>query len=1218
MNLGASGPTTYDTTTSNTFVEAWVYFNAVDGFNSRIYGRYFNPTNNGDYNIRTSGAGLGFTNGSVVVGHQTAMQTGVWTHIAFSLMTNGTANVFVNGVVNSTGGPITVGYTPTHITLIGGGPTSLTNAYIRDLRVVQGGVVPVANFTPLASAPFSYASPGYVPNMGTTVFTLLGQFVTYNPSGKYGSSAIMRNIVTRYTWPFTPSINSGVTISFWIKFDVLGGWISGSSGTSFGDRYYSLINGTPRFELVFVDNTTSYKGVTSSIVPSISTWYHVTYVFGNGSISQYINGNINGTRSDTPQTGLVFDTNLAFGGLAGSTTGTSKFELDDLRIYNTALTAAQVQSVYSSQGAPAPSRAMPLPRLAWDFNGTTTDYVSGLTGTTTGTVSYNSSGKYGQSIILKNDTTLNSTSNSISWSPLFSVNPWIGQSICSWVKFIDLPNATNGSALFAFGDQGSGGLRIFVFPTSFYGNFYDSGTSQFLATSSYTYTISTGVWYHYAMTSFNGATVIYFNGLPVGYGTFTTNSTMSAFTIIGTASGLRPTSAEYDDLRIFDRALTSAQVQAIYNQQGVPGRGVQTKSPIQPGYIYELNNNTTNFGTPSVAIINSSNPDPRTYMGGNTARIDQWNTVPNLLNLWDTTPFKYYMIFLSDGYTYQVNIPTAGTYKIDILFVGPGGGVDSFFISIDSDADTIATSYPSYPTSFTWLTALTKTLTAGAHTVKITAREPCGVAAIRIVPSGGTEPTLTAFRQNFTGTPLFTQLSPSATSSAVGAFSLRAVNGTSARAVQVRPQGQFPPGPFVNPSGTVNGPYTETITGYAFGGTGTYTVLGSSRVSSGREPWKAFDGFDGGFGTRWISQSTYTANSPYTETASTIANSVTYPGEWLQIQLPQSIVLLSYSIYPQATNNIPLTWNVFASNDGSTWTVIDQRGTAPTAGQYNNYTISGTPTSYSYYRIGCYVVSSGTSFAIVEMKLYGAPPNTNTDFYADRLGNLLTAPVTGQSLANWLGGATGYVTTWYNQIQPGQDVSATVAANQPTIDPVNKTIVFNGSTHSFSNTATTGGLLAACVGTGTKYTYTARFTPNATYRSIVEHNSSTLQTSLRSCLLTYLNYYGFNGQANDTFDNLVPMTLGTQYSAVMRVDNSTAGYTANGNKNIRIRSNGADYSGATGNYATLSLDNYWFTIGRKGSNNSEFFSGPMKNIMVFKDAISDADTAVLDAWQQSL
>jgi hypothetical protein len=37
-------------------------------------------------------------------------------------------------------------------------------------------------------------------------------------------------------------------------------------------------------------------------------------------------------------------------------------------------------------------------------------------------------------------------------------------------------------------------------------------------------------------------------------------------------SGTGP-NGSIDDLRIFDRALTSAQVQSIYNQQGMPGRG---------------------------------------------------------------------------------------------------------------------------------------------------------------------------------------------------------------------------------------------------------------------------------------------------------------------------------------------------------------------------------------------------------------------------------------------------------------------------------------------------------------------------------------------------------------------------------------------------------------------------------------------------------------------
>jgi hypothetical protein len=75
-------------------------------------------------------------------------------------------------------------------------------------------------------------------------------------------------------------------------------------------------------------------------------------------------------------------------------------------------------------------------------------------------------------------------------------------------------------------------------------------------------------------------------------------------------------------------------------------------------------------------------------------------------------------------------------------------------------------------------------------------------------------------------------------------------------------------------------------------------------------------------------------------------------------------------------------------------------------------------------------------------------PNAAQDFYADRLGNLLTAPVVGQSLANWLGGATGYVTTWYDQSGRGNHATQTTAANQPIITRATKgpgyIVVFNG------------------------------------------------------------------------------------------------------------------------------------------------------------------------------
>jgi hypothetical protein len=72
--------------------------------------------------------------------------------------------------------------------------------------------------------------------------------------------------------------------------------------------------------------------------------------------------------------------------------------------------------------------------------------------------------------------------------------------------------------------------------------------------------------------------------------------------------------------------------------------------------------------------------------------------------------------------------------------------------------------------------------------------------------------------------------------------------------------------------------------------------------------------------------------------------------------------------------------------------------------------------------------SSGTTVMLLTV------PATTSDFYADRLGNLLTAPVTGQSLSDWLGGSTGSVATWYDQSGNGNHATQGTPANRPVIN----------------------------------------------------------------------------------------------------------------------------------------------------------------------------------------
>lgn len=211
----------------------------------------------------------------------------------------------------------------------------------------------------------------------------------------------------------------------------------------------------------------------------------------------------------------------------------------------------------------------------------------------------------------------------------------------------------------------------------------------------------------------------------------------------------------------------------------------QLKSPIQPGYIYEPYNNYTIIGNPDIKVLDSTNPDPRIYVDPASPQYTQWTADTNLLTEWNNMPFKYYILLgtvfsgtATDGLSFPVYVPTTTTYDVQIFIYGAGGNTDSCFIGMDGGA---AVQFGA--AAVVWRTGLaSKSLTAGYHTLELYMREQMGIGGIRIVPTSGSAPTLTAFRQNLIGTPLFSRISAS---SAIGAFSLRAVNGTTAKAVRV-------------------------------------------------------------------------------------------------------------------------------------------------------------------------------------------------------------------------------------------------------------------------------------------------------------------------------------------------------------------------------------------------------------------------------------------------
>jgi len=330
------------------------------------------------------------------------------------------------------------------------------------------------------------------------------------------------------------------------------------------------------------------------------------------------------------------------------------------------------------------------------------------------------------------------------------------------------------------------------------------------------------------------------------------------------------------------------------------------------------------------------------------------------------------------------------------------------------------------------------------------------------VPASLTMTRLQGQNTVMTGTPILSQLSVAP----VAAFSLRAVGGTTARAVQVVPAAAFPPSPFTSAATQSVNQYTQSLSGYPFGGSGTYVANTSTVFSASLVGWKAFSQLYNTSGV-WASVAGgYSTLSPFTYTGSvstTDSSANSYGGEWIQLQTPNSIILVGYTISNGADSGAvsgqsPTKWWVLGSTTGvnGSWVLIDAQTGITWSGalcQTKTFTTSQT-SSYTYFRV---VINQVNNFNVGVVQLsgvsfVGSVPSLAQDFYADRLGNLLTAPVTGQSLSDWLGGSTGYVATWYDQSGNGNHATQGTQANRPVIQKGTKgpgySVLFNGTTNN--------------------------------------------------------------------------------------------------------------------------------------------------------------------------
>ena len=151
---------------------------------------------------------------------------------------------------------------------------------------------------------------------------------------------------------------ANITVSAWIRpqstarQDYITQWGVG------GTRHFNLISGITagKFDFFVSINGTASPSAGASITSiNPGTWYHVVGTYDGANIRLYVNGV---QESITAQTGDLLTTssaNLLFGKGSDATSGIITGSIDDVRVYNRALSAADIAELYNYTGAPPSS-----------------------------------------------------------------------------------------------------------------------------------------------------------------------------------------------------------------------------------------------------------------------------------------------------------------------------------------------------------------------------------------------------------------------------------------------------------------------------------------------------------------------------------------------------------------------------------------------------------------------------------------------------------------------------------------------------------------------------------------------------------------------------------------------------------------------------------------------------------------------------------------------
>ena len=386
----------------------------------------------------------------------------------------------------------------------------------------------------------------------------IGGALTFNGTNQYVSTS---DIGT--------STDSAYTISAWVN----------PSSTASGDIYYrGAATGEMLFQTsggaasLYADLTTAgWQNVTGGSVAT-GTWSHLVGVYTRqGSLKIYVNGVLAGTTS-LPSYDLAVNGffHSSIGSYNRSTTSAYPGSIDEVRIYNRALSADEVAKLYRTTAPDSPDTGIVG---YWPFNGTdvagTTAYDrsgKGNNGTLTNSPT-KTIGKIGQALSFNGTSQYVSNSGAV---PYASFADNLPITVSAWVKTTSVSGADTIASTWDF--HTTSGWRFMLTPQPELLIADANGTNH--RDSHGGTAVNDGKWHHVVATydgSQNSSGIKVYVDAIANVMTPTTNTAPGALSNamfnIGKIGGGTPQyfNGSIDEVRLYNRTLSQSEVTALYN-----------------------------------------------------------------------------------------------------------------------------------------------------------------------------------------------------------------------------------------------------------------------------------------------------------------------------------------------------------------------------------------------------------------------------------------------------------------------------------------------------------------------------------------------------------------------------------------------------------------------------------------------------------------------------